>query len=260
LLQLEHPDDLAYFPLAGRRLRSDLETATADLKRIALSETPAAYRASLNLAVILSALGRDADADDAATRAILMSPYSHVAFLIRGRVRLAARQLPAARADVATGLAIQPDDAELIALRGRVSLAENDTSRALSDFDHAIALGSPDSVHAMKAKVLSMLGRDQEAINQWSLALRRDPGLSELFLGRARSYVALARWDDALVDLDHALSWSHGDTRTELAIAWTYLRCLPARPDHFKRWFDLIERITEHSRPAHSAPTGPRAP
>ncbi len=76
----------------------------------------------------------------------------------------------------------------------------------------------------------------------WTLELHRDPELSEAFLGRARTYFLLGRWDLGLGDLEQAAAWAHGDPRIEAAVASAYLRCLPRRPDRLPRLLVHIRR------------------
>ena len=61
-------------------------------------------------------------------------------------------------------------------------------------------------------------------------------------MGRARVEIELGHWDAALADLEQAASWANADTRTEILIFWSYLRCLPARRDHVGRWIELVSR------------------
>ena len=66
----------------------------------------------------------------------------------------------------------------------------------------AIDCGAIDRIHLHKAAALMALGRTEKAVQEWSLALRRDPELPEAYLGRARAHLSLSRWDLALADLE----------------------------------------------------------
>jgi hypothetical protein len=89
---------------------------------------------------------------------------------------------------------------------------------------------------------LLALGELERAVDEWSLALRRDPELPGAFLGRARAQIQLRRWDPALADLEQAASWAHSDPRVELEIVTAYFQCLANRLDRLPRWLVLVDR------------------
>jgi tetratricopeptide (TPR) repeat protein len=241
-LQLDQPDELALLPLGGRRLSADLRAAEDGLQRLAGSRPDETFRASLNLAVILAARGQNDAAVAAATRALQVSPYSPRAYLIRARVHTCAGDHQRARDDIQRGLSIQLNEPGLLELKGVLRAAAGDHTGALEDFDVAIVSGAVDRVHLHKASALVALGRVEAAVQEWSLALRRDPELPEAYLGRARAHLSLRQWDMALADLEQAASWAHSDPRIELGIVSAYFQCLSHRPDRLPRWLALAFR------------------
>jgi tetratricopeptide (TPR) repeat protein len=241
-LQLDDPADLALFPVGGRRLTADLEATAEILDRSARAHRDQTVTASLNQAVILAALHDSDAAFAAATRALRVSPYSPRGCLIRARVRAYAGDLDGARADVQSGLSIQFNEPGLIELQGVLRAAAGDHRGALEDFDRALAWGAVDRIHMHRASSLVALGKVDASVLEWSLALRRDPELPDAFLGRARAYVALRRWDMALADLEQAASWARSDPRIELRVAAAYFQCLKERPDRLPRFFNLALR------------------
>jgi len=241
-LQLDRPEEIGQFPLGGRRLESDLRAAAAGLNRLAQTQKTETYRASLCLAVILSALGRPEQALEAADRALSVSWSSPRAYLIRARVRSYANDLQGASADVEQGLHIQFDEPGLLELRGVLLARSGQPSAAIEVFNKAMCFGALDRIHIHKASALVALGQIEAAVGEWSLALRRDPELPEAFLGRALAQMQLARWDMALADLEQAAAWAHSDPRTELKIIAAYWGCVRNRPDRFPRWLSLAER------------------
>ncbi len=96
-----------------------------------------------------------------------------------------------------------------------------------------------------KAEALVALGNHEAAVMEWSLALRRDPELPEAFLGRARAYIQLRKWDLAVADLEQAASWAHSDPRIEFAIVAAYLRCLGKQPDRLPRILTVARRAAD---------------
>jgi serine/threonine protein kinase/predicted Zn-dependent protease len=241
-LQLDRPEDVTLLPLRGPRLDAELRDAARWLDRVAAGRDGIAFRAGLTRAVILAALGEARQARAAADRAFSLSPFSAEARLVRSRVLASAGDRRGAAAEVERGLAIHPDEPGLLELRATLRLAEGDPERALEDYDAALARGPRDRIHLGKASALLALRDYRTAVDEWSLALRRDPELPEAFLGRARTYLLLREWDLALADLEQAAAWAHADPRIEAAVAICYLRCLVERPDRLPRLLVHLRR------------------
>jgi tetratricopeptide (TPR) repeat protein len=234
-LQIDRPEDVAYLPLRGARLDADLRAAADALKPIAERRDSTGFRAGLTRAAILAAMGESREAMIAANRAASLSPFSAEARLVRARVLFAAGERATAQAEVDRILTIHPDHPGLLELSGSLKLAAGDASGARADFDRAMSVGARDGIHIGKASALLALGHTREALDEWSLALRRDPELPEAFLGRARTYFLLGDWDLGLADLEQAAAWAHADARIEAAVALSYLTCLPWRRDRLPR-------------------------
>ncbi len=242
LLQLDRPENLAMFPLGGRRLKAELRAAAAELTRLAAGRDEKAFRAGLNRAAILAALGDPRAAMAAADRAAALSPFATEARLLRARVRSFAGDRRGAAAEVQAALANRPDDPGLLELRAALRLAGGDPRGAIEDYDRLLANGPRDGIHRGKAAALCALGDYHAAVDQWSLALRRDPELPEAYLGRAQTYFLLGQWDQGMADLEQAAAWAHGDHRIEAAVASAYLRYLPLQPDRLPRLLVHIRR------------------
>ena len=242
LLQLDQPDEVALLPLGGRPLTADLRAAAYGLDQLALARRDETFRASLTLAVILAAQGRHQTALAAATRALQVSPYSTRAYLIRARVRAFGGDNHGARADIAKGLSIQFNEPGLLELKGVLRAQAGDYRGALEDFNTASVWGAQDRIHLHKASALVALNRVEAAVQEWSLALRRDPELPQAYLGRARAHLQLQQWDMALADLEQAASWAHSDPRIELGIVSAYFQCLGKRTDRLPRFLALAFR------------------
>ena len=159
--------------------------------------------------------------------------------MIRARVLAFAGDRDHAWDDVHRGLAIQSSEPGLLELRGVLREKAGDHRRALEEFKQAMAAGAFDRVHLHKAVALAALGQHEAAIQEWSLALRRDPELPEAYLGRARNQLSLRRWELALADLEQAASSAQSDPWLELKIVAAYYRCLDSKPDRRTRWLAL---------------------
>jgi serine/threonine protein kinase/predicted Zn-dependent protease len=254
VLQLDWPDELALLPLGGRRLDADLRAATDGLDRLARASRDETFRASLTLAVILAAQRHHQAAIAAANRALQVSPSSPRGYLIRARVRNFGGDHSGAQDDIERGLAIQVNEPGLLELKGVLRAGSGDHRAALEDFNSALVWGAVDRIHLNKAASLVALGNDLAAVQEWSLALRRDPELPEAYLGRARSHLRLRHWDMALADLEQAASWAHSDPRVEVGIVVSYFQCLGQRPGRLSRCAALTLRAASDLWGALAAP------
>jgi serine/threonine protein kinase/tetratricopeptide (TPR) repeat protein len=259
-LQLDRPEAIAAFPLGGRRLAHDLRTAASDLARLGAGTGPAAFRALNNLSVVLAALGDTSAALETSSQALCLAPFSADACLIRARLHAYAGDCAGAWSAVERGLAIKSDHPGLIQFRGVLRHAAGDPLQALADYQIAISRGALDGVHSRKASAFVALGQYDEAVLEWSIALRQDAELPEAFLGRAQTYLRIRQrdlTDLALADLEQAASWAHSDPRLEIAIATAYLRCLISRPERLARWLMLARRATNDLWQSLSNAPGP---
>ncbi|MDG3005665.1 serine/threonine-protein kinase [Paludisphaera mucosa] len=244
-LQLDRPEELAMFPLGGAHLRADLVAAERRIAQAAAARPESTYRAQLTRAVILSALGRHGEASQAARGALAASNQNSAdAHLIAARVAHRAGDAPGARREIQLGLRLEPDDPGLLELRGVVRCRSGDFRAAVDDLELAVARSDGAFAHAHKAEALHALGRLEEAVHAWTLAIRRDREMPAAYLGRARCYLDLASpyTDPALVDLEQAAAWSRNDPAAEAGVLLAYARCLRDRPDRLPRWLSLLRR------------------
>ncbi len=244
-IQLERPEAAAQLPLGGRKLIADLQAATIALARRSSGGDEAAYRANLTRAVILAALGKQAAAVAAASQALALSRFSADAYLIRARIRAFGGDREGAAKDVERGLAIRPDEPGLIELHGDLLHAAGDDRGAIENYNRLIASGARDGINMRKAEALVAQGNHDAAVMEWSMALRRDPERPEAFLGRARAYIQLRKWDLAVADLEQAASWAHSDPRIEFAVVAAYLRCMGNQPDRLPRILTVARRAAD---------------
>lgn len=88
-------------------------------------------------------------------------------------------------------------DAVAQSLRGTIFFRQGEFEKSAQSFELALHHSQPGSVHMEFAKVLGVLGRTKDATNQFSIAISKDPTLSDAWLG-----LALAAY--AQGDLTHA--------------------------------------------------------
>ncbi|WP_337176860.1 tetratricopeptide repeat protein [Paludisphaera sp.] len=244
-LQLDDPDSVDHFPLGGARLRADLVACERRIAETAPEGPEAAYRARLTRAAILSALGRHAEARSIVRDALEDSKGSSAgAHLVASRIARRASDPDEALLLVERGLARDPDDPELLELRGTLRIEAGDVASGMSDLDLATARSDSASAHAARASALRSLGRPEESLREWSRAIRRDPESARAYLGRALCWLDLPEplHDPALVDLEQAASWARDDAGAEIGVVLAYARCLPERPDRLPRWLAFARR------------------
>lgn len=246
-LRVDRPDELARLPVGGPALARDLRSAANRLRAESSGDGPAALKARLARAVLLTALG-DAEGEREADRAVALAPLSPQVYLIRARVRRERGDLKDALADVRRGLDLQSNDAPLWELQGVLELELGEPKQALADLDRAIRLGASDSVRGARAAALLALGNAEAAVREWSIALAFDPEDPRAFLGRARALGRLGRWNQALVDLEEATAWSGDQPGLALPIALAAARCLPTHRHQLPRVLSLARRAWTSSR------------
>ncbi len=240
-LRLDDPDEVARLPLRGPALLDSLYAAAVRLKSDAGRPNALGLQTLLTRTVLLAALGDPAAALEA-DRAVALAPLSSHVYLVRARVSRHQGRLRAARADVERGLELESKEPRLWQLSGELRTAAGDPRGALADFDRAIRLGAGRTAHGPRALALLALGNAELAVRDWTLALTYDPEDPTAFLGRARAFLRLGRWDNARADLEQAAAWTDDWASLGLPILVGYLRCLPARPEQFPRVIALARR------------------
>lgn len=185
-------DGVATMALSIRSLVSEItaaETAAARTQAAALDDTPVRIRAPLAYrATDGDAAGLSAETDDIDT------------LIERGRVFLSRGDLEGALAAFNRAIELAPEDAEALANRGGLYRRMGDLPRARADLDRAIEL-DPDSVPAETLGGLAVQeGRFEDAVIEYSVALRLDRSNIGALLGRAWAYRRLGRLDRTLAD------------------------------------------------------------
>ncbi|HMB08304.1 MAG TPA: serine/threonine-protein kinase [Isosphaeraceae bacterium] len=240
-LPLDAPEQWARLPVAGPALAADLRTSAERLRTQPTASEAAALQALLTRAVLLSAL-RDPEAEAEATRAVALAPLSAQVYLVRAWLRHHRGAIPGALADIEQGLALQPDDPRLWQWRGRLHREAGDPGAALADLDRALRLGAEGAARGDRAAALLALGDAEGAVRDWSLALAHDPDDPRAYLGRARAFLRLRQWDQALADLEQAAGWADARPGLLFEIALANARCLPEHPQRLPRVVALARR------------------
>jgi tetratricopeptide (TPR) repeat protein len=243
---LSDPDDLRTLPIGGDRLREDLRRISGRLGHEIVRTTPGAdlLRMRQTHAVALCALG-DSDADDEATRAVYLGKFAAQPHLVRARIRRWMGERARALEDVDDALALEPQNPQAWELRSILRTESGDAAGGLADIDQALEYSDDRSLRGPRARALVALGRFDEAVTEWGLDLVRDPENPDSFLGRAEAFTRLGKWDQALGDLEQAISWAEGRPDLGPRIALAYGRCLVHRPGRWSRLIDLFRRTLD---------------
>jgi tetratricopeptide (TPR) repeat protein len=241
-LQLDRPEEIALMPVGGAWLAADLRAAVKAFSSSAKGTDAQASRALLNEAVILAALGDRLGAVKASERVLAFASLSPRVHLICARVFHHTGDQSSTLREIKNGQALQPDEPGLLELQGVLRTESGDPAEALVDLDRALARSPHNFTYLHKAATLVVMGNYERAVHEWTLALRHDPELPQAFLGRARCFVKLQKWDQALADLEQASTWAHADPGLQLSILITYARCVVERPEQRERWGLLLVR------------------
>ena len=139
--------------------------------------------------------------------AIRLDTGNALAHVDRG-VLLATRRADMRRAiaDFSRGLALVPDNAETLVMRGNAYTSVGEHGRALADLDRATAL-APNNHRAFMVRglVKARLGDMQRAFADYNTALSIDPKYVDALVNRAAIYSMQGNVDNAIADLDRAI-------------------------------------------------------
>ena len=131
----------------------------------------------------LLGLGNHGEAIKAADRALAIAPLSPEVRLIRAGIFHRGGDSRRALAEVELGQKLQPDGPGFLELRGVLMTEQGHPVQGLIYLNRAITLRR-HFAHVHKAAALVALGRTEEAVYEWTVALKRDPELPQAYLGR----------------------------------------------------------------------------
>jgi regulator of sirC expression with transglutaminase-like and TPR domain len=191
--------------------------------------------------------GRVTESLNAADAEVRTQPSLARPRLIRARLLARAGRTNDALRAVSEGMAIDPDDPRWIELRGFLRLASGDAPAALADLDAALRFRADPALHRTRARALARLERPEAAIEAATAAARLDPDDPRPYMERARQFVALDQWDQALADLELAAGRLPEWPGLAGELADLYALCLPVRPDLIDRVTALGRRVAEET-------------
>jgi tetratricopeptide (TPR) repeat protein len=167
---------------------------------------------------------------------------AHVA---RARFFIDLAELPRARNETDAALALDPNNAALHHLAGRLAMSAGDYLRAEREIAAALAQAPDDpDIAASRAALLALQQNPHAALDAYNAILAQHPDHAFSRAARARLFLLMARPQQAVADLDVLLTGDNPDTvllqlragaymqmaRPELAIA-DYNKALAEHPD-----------------------------
>ena len=163
-------------------------------------------RHEAQLARLLDELRPNDRGDDTIRDEIAPPKHDPAEKLREGRAHLRGGQYDSAASAFAEAARLSPACVEAHVLRAEAHRHRGEYAHALAALHEAHAL-APASAAILfdRGVVLGLLGRPDDAIDDFSAALRRDPTHSLAYLRRAGAYLERGRREPALKDLTHAL-------------------------------------------------------
>jgi len=202
-----------------------------------LDREPKNFAARQLLALLRFQEGRDQDALNQIEAALALQPDAAEALAIRGNILIRLQRLNDALASFDQAIAEKPGYAEAFYNRGNCRQYLGRHEDAVADYSRALAL-NPDYEPALtnRGNALGKLRRFSQALTDYEAALRLRPGDPLALYHRANALKDLQRFGEALADYDRALALD-----PDLAAAWNnrgmVLRDL-RRPDDALASFD----------------------
>ena len=121
------------------------------------------------------------------TKAIVIVPAYADAHFGRGKSRQAAGQSESALADFEKAIAINPTLEAAYTSRGVLRRDRGDVDKALADFTRSIHLHPTADAYYQRGLTYQKLGQAQSAVDDYGLAIDRDPGAPYSYRARAKA-------------------------------------------------------------------------
>lgn len=207
----EHSFPLAVFYRGVTQLAlGDHHQASRDFRTV-LKSHPNFVSAKFNLGLALMHLGRTEDAELIFSDVVEMAPDITAAWVSRARLRLQLKKVDDARRDIARALETRPTDCRNLISLSQL-LASQNPEKALRFAEQAVDQ-SPNDLDArqMLAHLLTLAGRDKEAMIHLSHILEMEPEHSLALGGRAVLLARTGKQAEAVEDLGKLIRQKNHD-------------------------------------------------
>ncbi len=219
------------------------EAASGDKRRAldtcdrALAIDPADGDLHLCRGQILLELGHPVEAAEALRRAVHFSPKSGAAHAWLGRALLKLERIREAKESIEKAEETEPENPDVLRARGLLAAREEDDEAAARAFARALEKGGEDALtHALLARALGALRREEEALSHFDRAIALDPALAFAHARRATLHQARGDFEAAEADFRKAIELepTNGETYRIFSASHRF------RPDD-----PLLERMRE---------------
>jgi tetratricopeptide (TPR) repeat protein len=136
---------------------------------------------------------------------LAVNPFSDVARFNRARILTKLKRRQDAVKDFDVVLQHSPSNIEALERRSALLIILGQYDQALADCNKLVDLQKEHAsvyTYANRAVASAMLGKNEDAINDYSCAIRMKPSDSSFFLGRANVYREMHKYSEALEDLE----------------------------------------------------------
>jgi len=145
------------------------------------------------------------------------------AYIYRGDVYAAKGELERAVADYGEGIRLQPSNGSYHLKRGVTLLEIGDLDGAIGDLTLAINVILSAAAYHNRGLALAMKGAINEAISDFSDALRLMPDLAAAYVGRGNAYAIEGSHDQAIADYSQAIRLRPEDAAAYVARGQVYV-------------------------------------
>jgi len=218
----EAPDDAALHEALGMAcaMSEKLPEARRAFDR-AIELAPRSVGPLLQRSRLLAVEGELAESLADLERAVELAPDDPGARLLRARIRLQADDEQGALADVESVLREAPDNPAALEMRGLMAAGRQDFAAAIRDFRRLVSK-RPDDPALLGQLGLLYLAANQprKAIERFTRAIEADDEHFASRRGRSDAQISIGNHEEALADLEVALTLKPDDTGVLNNLAW----------------------------------------
>jgi serine/threonine protein kinase/predicted Zn-dependent protease len=220
-------------PAALGRLPGPETALRRDLERILDQPVSKTFDGQLQRVVILSAVGRRSEAEEAIERLVAERPASSAARSVLVQVLCHSQEWQRALSAVEAAKAQDSSDPRLGLLLGQIHTKLHNYREARLALNQAITREPGAEAFASRAELSMKTGRWEQALEDWNRAVKLDPDTPDFFLGRASCLRELGAVLDSAAELQLAADGAEGHAAIWDAILGEATRLVKKDPLRF---------------------------